>query len=150
MIKAEISTIEEEFEKSQVKAHVRTRRGKLERVKEFSRAGSKNQLPISKKRSGSGLEPADKKALAESKDNVREYFNDSLDRYNEYSIQSFRYNYSDKEVNKVIGDSVAWGVSNLKEEHKNVIPHLLEWASKKYRINPTTLAKKVKEGEEID
>jgi len=39
MVKAEISTIEEEFEKSQVKAHIRTRKGKLERVKEFSRKG---------------------------------------------------------------------------------------------------------------
>jgi len=39
MIKAEISTIDEEFEKSRVKAHVRTRKGKLERVKEFERKG---------------------------------------------------------------------------------------------------------------
>jgi len=40
MIKAEISTIDEEFEKSRVKAHIRTRRGKLERVREFSRKGA--------------------------------------------------------------------------------------------------------------
>jgi len=39
MIKAEISTIDQEFEKSRVKAHVRTRKGKLERVKEFERKG---------------------------------------------------------------------------------------------------------------
>jgi len=41
MVKAEISTIEEEFNKSRVKAHIRTRKGKLERVKEFERKGTK-------------------------------------------------------------------------------------------------------------
>jgi hypothetical protein len=41
MQKAIITTIEEEFKKSKVKAHVRTKRGKLERVKEFSRTGEK-------------------------------------------------------------------------------------------------------------
>jgi hypothetical protein len=35
----EISTIDEEFEKSRVKAHTRTRKGKLERVREFSKKG---------------------------------------------------------------------------------------------------------------
>jgi len=41
----EVTTIGEEFEKSRVKSHVRTRKGKLERVKEFERKGGK--LPIS-------------------------------------------------------------------------------------------------------
>jgi len=34
-----IVSLDEEFEKSRVKAHVRTRKGKLERVKEFERKG---------------------------------------------------------------------------------------------------------------
>jgi hypothetical protein len=39
MFKAEISTLDEEFEKSRVKGYIRTRRGKMERVKEFQRTG---------------------------------------------------------------------------------------------------------------
>jgi len=34
-----VSTIGEEFEKARVKAHVRTRKGKMERVREFERIG---------------------------------------------------------------------------------------------------------------
>jgi len=34
-----VSTIEEEFKKARVKAHVRTRKGKMERVREFERKG---------------------------------------------------------------------------------------------------------------
>jgi len=37
----EVSTIDEEFEKSRVKAHTRTRKGKMERVKEHERKGSR-------------------------------------------------------------------------------------------------------------
>jgi len=47
MIKAEISTIDEVLEKSRVKAHIRTRKGKLERVKEFSRKGEIGKKDIS-------------------------------------------------------------------------------------------------------
>jgi len=39
MLKATISTINEEFEKSRVKAYTRTRKGHLERVKEYGRRG---------------------------------------------------------------------------------------------------------------
>ena len=35
-----VVSLDEEFEKSRVKAHVRTRKGKLERVQEFERKGS--------------------------------------------------------------------------------------------------------------
>jgi len=40
-----LSTIEEEFEKAQVKGFVRTRRGKLERVSPFERAGVAQEKP---------------------------------------------------------------------------------------------------------
>jgi hypothetical protein len=42
---AYVVSIDEEFEKSRVKAHVRTRRGKIERVREFERAGAKHPDP---------------------------------------------------------------------------------------------------------
>jgi len=41
VVKAIISTIEEEFQKAQVKGYTRTRKGKLERVNPFSRQGDK-------------------------------------------------------------------------------------------------------------
>jgi len=47
MKKLYVVSIDEEFEKSRVKAHVRTRKGKLERVKEFERKGE-----VGEKKSG--------------------------------------------------------------------------------------------------
>jgi hypothetical protein len=46
MIKAKIVSLDEEFEKSRVKAHVRTRKGKLERVKEYSRYLDKDKYGL--------------------------------------------------------------------------------------------------------
>lgn len=41
MDKIYVVTIDEEFEKSKVKSHTRTRKGKMERVKEFERKGER-------------------------------------------------------------------------------------------------------------
>lgn len=44
MKKVLVVTLDEEFEKARVKAHVRTRKGKLERVQEFQRKGEGKKL----------------------------------------------------------------------------------------------------------
>jgi len=46
MKKVYVISLDEEFEKSRVKAHTRTRKGKLERVKEFERRGEKKEFDI--------------------------------------------------------------------------------------------------------
>lgn len=122
----------DELEKSQVKGFVRTKKGKLERVNPFSRKGE-------------AAVKVNRKLFNESKSNVLGYMDDILDHYNEHSVQSLRHNYDDNEVNKVVGESVAYAVDILRESESKddirIIPHLLEWASQKYRVEPKLLNK---------
>jgi hypothetical protein len=50
MIKVEISTIDEEFEKAQVKGFIRTRHGKMERVNPYARQATEKQWAHEKMR----------------------------------------------------------------------------------------------------
>jgi len=60
----DVTTIDEEFEKSRVKTHLRTKKGKLERVKEFERKSSSHVLK--KEEGGPDIRSKDLKAISAS------------------------------------------------------------------------------------
>lgn len=65
----EVRTIDEEFEKSRVKAHVRTRKGKMERVKEHWKTDpkySRSYHVMKKEEGGPDITSADLKAINRS------------------------------------------------------------------------------------
>jgi len=135
MIKATISSIDEEFRKSRVKGFVRTRKGKLERVKEFERKDGKRDL----------VESASKE-IVKGMDNVMRIFKQSKGMCGPASIRialsKFNKSFNEKEIAKFAKSTAAEGTThdNLVSALKQAGVHALvyENLSPSYAISVLT------------